>query len=262
MEFITLDEAAGMTSGTRVTFLPGVQALYSEALKNICFVKKVPLIRAIHPLMGIDKKTGKDRQSRLYELTSQTGLPVMFHNEERPRNVWIEQLALAERIGSADSLALVPANFKLRAEMFGLCAVVLAEDGIVWNMRILSDSPLARKYGYSDAASSDAPAKVAEGITLLDSRLEAQEALGSRYLVGDTLTAVDIYWATMSMALAPVPVEIMPKTEQNKGLLAWFEQNSKVPEIADALTKRIEDHQRYILKTYCETPAILGGDPI
>ena len=51
-EFITLDEAAAMTSGTRVTFVPGVQAMYSEALKNICFVKKVPLIRVLHPHMG------------------------------------------------------------------------------------------------------------------------------------------------------------------------------------------------------------------
>ena len=50
-----LEEAAAMTSGTRVTFMPGVQALYSEALKNICFIKKVPLIRALHPLMGKDK---------------------------------------------------------------------------------------------------------------------------------------------------------------------------------------------------------------
>ena len=262
VKFLTLDEAAAMTSGTRVTFLPGVQALYSEALKNICFVKNVPLIRAIHPLMGVDEKTGKDRQARLYELTSQTGLPTMFHDEERPRNVWIEQLALVERIGSADSVALIPASFKLRAEMFGLCAIVLAEDGIVWNMRILSDNPLARKYGYSDAASSDAPKKIAEGISLLDSRLEGQEALGSLYLVGHTLTALDIYWATMSMALVPATPEIMPKTQQNKGLLAWFEQNSKVPEIASALTERIEDHQRYILKTYCETPAVLGGDLI
>ena len=251
-----------MTSGTRVTFLPGVQALYSEALKNICFVKKVPLIRALHPLMGKDGKTGKDRQARLYELTSQKGLPTMFHDEEQPRNVWIEQLALAEKIGATDSLALIPDSFKLRADMFGLCAVVLAEDGIVWNMRILNDNPLARKYGYSEAASSDALRKIAEGITLLDSRLEEQAEHGSRYLVGDTLTAADIYWATMGMALVPAPPEIMPRTQQNKGLLAWFEQNSKVPEIADALTHRIEDHQRYILKTYCETPAILGGNTL
>ena len=96
-EFITLDEAQ-MQEGTRITFIPGVQALYAEALKNICYVK-IPIIRALHPMMG-DKETGEDRQARLYELTSQTSL-LMLHNEERPRNVWTgNSLAV---IGGPDS---------------------------------------------------------------------------------------------------------------------------------------------------------------
>ena len=261
-EFITLDEAAEMKNGTRVTFVPGVQALYAEALKNICYVKKIPLIRVLHPLMGVDKETGEDRQAQLYDLTCQTSLPTMLHDDERPRNVWIEQLALAEQIGDMDSPTLIPDNFELRVEMFGLCAVILAEDGLVWNIRILNDNPLGRKYGYSEEASSNAPAKVAEVISLIDSRLEEQEKLGSPYLVGNMLTAADIYWATLSMSTLPVPPEIMPKTQQNQGMLMWFEGNSKIPEIAEALTQRVEDHQRYILTTYCETPAVLGGDPL
>ena len=262
LDFITIEEAAEMTSGTRVTFVPGMQAIYAEALKNVCFVKKVPLIRVLHPQMGIDKKTGKDRQAKLYELTSQTSLPTMFHDMERPRNVWIEQLALAERIGSKDSPTLIPKEFKLRAEMFGLCAVILAEDGLVWNMRILIDSPLGAKYGYSKEASSTAPRKIAEVITLIDHKLETQEKLGSPYLIGDSITAADVYWATMSMTILPVPPEIMPRTQQNQGMLIYFESNSKIPLIKDALSKRIQNHQQYILKTYCETPAVLGGDPI
>ena len=93
-EFISLEESTSLKKGTRVTFIPGLQAMYAEALKNICYVKKIPLIRVLHPLMGTDKETGQDRQAKLYELTSQTSLPTMFHDEERPRNVWIEQLAL------------------------------------------------------------------------------------------------------------------------------------------------------------------------
>ena len=96
-EFITLDEAASMARGTKVTFVPGVQAMYYEVLKNVCFVKKVPLVRVLHPQMGVDEVTGKDRQPKLYEFTSQTSLPTIFRNKERPRNVWIEQLALAEK---------------------------------------------------------------------------------------------------------------------------------------------------------------------
>ena len=262
LEFISLDKAAEMKTGTRVTFIPGIQALYAEALKNICHVKKIPLNRVLHPMMGVDKETGEDRQAELYNLTSQTSLPTMFHNEERPRNDWIEQLSLAEQIGDADSPTLIPNNFELRLEMFGLCAVVVAEDGLVWNARILNDSPLAQKYGYSEKASASALAKIAEIIHLIDGRLEAQEKQGSPYLIGESLSAADVYWATMCMIILPASPEIMTRTKQNKGMLLWFEGNSKVPEIADVLSKRIEDHQRYILTTYCETPAVLGGDPL
>jgi glutathione S-transferase len=259
-EFITLEEAAAMTKGTRVTFFPGVPAIFSEALKNICYVRGVPLIRVLHPQMGIDEATGQDRQAKLYELTSQTGLPTMLHDQERPRNVWTEQLALAEQIGKPGTPSLIPEDCELRAEMFGLCAIVIAEDGLVWNMRILADSPLARKYGYSEEASAAAAGKIAEVVRLLDRRLEAQEARGSRYLVGDALTAADIYWATMSMTLLPPAPDIMPVTRQNKGMFKYFRMNGEIPVIADALTQRIGDHQRYILTTYCETPAVLGGD--
>ncbi len=251
-----------MNEGVRITFIPGIQALYAEALKNICFVKEIPIIRVLHPLMGVDEKTGEDRQKRLYELTSQSSLPTMFVNDERPRNVWIEQLALAERIGSANSPALIPADFEQRVEVFGLCSVVLGEDGLVWNMRIMNDGPLGRKYGYTDAASLTAPAKIAEVTGLIDRRLEKQAEHGSRYLVGETLTAADIYWATMSMSITAVPPEIMPLTEQNQGMLKFFAANSKIPIIAEVLSHRIEAHQRHILQAYCETPAVLGGDPI
>ena len=99
-------------------------------------------------------------------------------------------------------------------------------------------------------------------MTLIDGNLEAQERRGSRYLVGDALTAADIYWATMSMTVVPPPPEIMPRTRQNNGMLKYFAANSRIPAIAAALTKRIEDHQRFILTTHCETPAVLGGDPL
>ena len=259
-EFITLEEAAAMTSGTRVTFIPGLPALFAEALKNICYVKGIPLIRALHPMMGIDRDTGADRQAVLYELTRQTSLPTMFHNDERPRNVWIEQLALAERIGEAGTPKLIPDDFELRVDVFGLCAVVLAEDGFIWNMRILGDSPLGRKYGYSEEASAAALGKMVNVIALIDRRLAAQEKSGSRYLVGDSLSAADIYWATLSMSVLPLPPEIMPVTKQNQGMLKYFAKNSQIPAVADALTKRIKKHQQFILTTHCETPAVLGGD--
>ena len=262
LEFISLEEAANMKEGVRITFIPGLQAIYAEALKNICYVKKIEIIRVLHPFMGTDKVTGKDRQAELYALTSQTSLPTMLYKEERPRNVWIEQLALAEKIGSPDSKSLIPENFKERADMFGLCSIVLGEDGLVWNMRILSDSPLARKYGYSVEASSEAPNKIAEIIKLIDTKLSAQKEKGSKFLIGDSLSAVDIYWSTVSMTVLPASLKIMPKTKQNEGMLLAFEGISKIPQIAEATSELIHSHRDYILKTYCETPAVLGGNPV
>ena len=158
-EFVTLEEAAAMKTGTRVTFIPGMPALYAEALKNICFVKGIPLIRALHPLMGVNKDTGEDRQARLYELTSQTSLPTMFHDEERPRNVWAEQLALAERIGAADAPKLLPDDFEQRVEVFGLCAVVLGEDGLVWNMRLTDRQPIGAEIWLQRSSECGCPRK-------------------------------------------------------------------------------------------------------
>ena len=97
---------------------------------------------------------------------------------------------------------------------------------------------------------------------MINNRLDDQEKIGSQYLVGQSLTAADIYWATMLMSTIATPEDIMPRTEQNQGMLMWFEANSKIPEIDNALTKKIQDHQHYILKTYCETPAVLGGTPL
>jgi len=35
-----------------------------------------------------------------------------------------------------------------------------------------------------------------------------------------------------------------------------------IPAIKEVLSDRILSHRDYILKTYCETPAVLGGDVI
>ena len=128
-------------------------------------------------------------------------------------------------------------------------------------MRILNDSPLAQKYGFSEKASAAAPTKLAEILKLIDRRLEQQKANGSDYLVGDGVSAADIYWATISMSVSPVPTEIMPETKQNKGMLAYFASNSNIPAVAEVLTDRIGEHQRYILSTYCETPAAIRRRP-
>ena len=85
---------------------------------------------------------------------------------------------------------------------------------------------MARKYGYSEDSSLKAPEKIAQAINLIDKQLLGQADKGSPYLIGDGITALDIYWATMSMAISPVSLNIMPATQQNQGMLKMFEMVS------------------------------------
>ena len=41
-----------------------------------------------------------------------------------------------------------------------------------------------------------------------------------------------------------------------------FEAISSIPQIENAVSERIKEDQNYILREYCETPAVLGGDPL
>jgi len=43
---------------------------------------------------------------------------------------------------------------------------------------------------------------------MLAARLKAQQHAGSRYYIGDSLTAVDVYSATFTAMLGPLPPEV------------------------------------------------------
>jgi glutathione S-transferase len=112
--------------------------------------------------------------------------------------------------------------------MNGRCAVGLAheicgEGGLGWSRRLqlihagLSNAGgfpervskyLAKKYGYSPAAGAAAGARVADLLAMLAARLKAQQQAGSRYYVGDSLTAVDVYSATFAAMFGPLPPEV------------------------------------------------------
>ena len=145
---------------------------------------------------------------------------------------------LAERIGTGPKL--VPDDMVKRARVFGLIALVAAEDGLIWNSRIQTTpkggqkyGKLAGKYGYTPETTKLAPKKMIDIITLLCNWLEAQQKAGSKYLVGNSLTAADIYVATMSyMFKAPGP-EMMPRNTRTKYIEMGF--GNLLPEVEAAI---------------------------
>lgn len=250
VKFVSLEEAAKMP-GLRITFMPGFPAIFSEALKNICYVKKLPIIPVKHPSFGKD-------QSFLKKLTAQTSLPTMLYNDEHPRNVWIRQLMLAERIGSGPSL--IPTDTADRVLMFGLLNETLGEDSLIWNKRLLfGDSAFSRKYGYTSKAAARAKGRCLEVLRTFDAQLKKQKESGSPFLISNSLTALDVYWATSSYMISPPGPDLMPLTKENRPMKMMF---GRPKDVRAAFTPRMLEHRNFILKTYCETPSVIGGTPL
>jgi glutathione S-transferase len=106
--------------------------------------------------------------------------------------------------------------------VFGLGHEICGEAGLGWSRRLqlihagLQNAGgfpenvakyLGKKYGYSPEMGAACGARVAELLGMLAARLKAQHEKGSRYYVGNTLTAVDVYGATFMALFRPFPHE-------------------------------------------------------
>jgi glutathione S-transferase len=145
---------------------------------------------------------------------------VAIYENERPRAGWAEILLLTERLAPAPSL--LPADPAGRAVVFGLAHEICGEAGLGWSRRLqlvhaglhnAGGFPervakyLGRKYGYSPEAGAASGRRVAELVGMLVARLKAQREAGSRYYVGNALTAVDVYSATFTAMFGALPPE-------------------------------------------------------
>src|SRR5580704_4306178 len=108
-QYIEVEQALGMP-GLRVVLSPGVPGPWSESAKGILHVKKLPYDK-VRQIVG-----GPNEALRKW--TSQETAPSFIYNDERPRNLWNDQLNLAERL--APEPALVPEDIDDRERMFGL----------------------------------------------------------------------------------------------------------------------------------------------
>jgi glutathione S-transferase len=207
VEYLEVDEAMERR-GLRLVLTAGVPGPWGEAAKGIFHVKEIPYLPV--------RQTAGARDEKLLAWTRQTSAPVAMYEQERPRSGWAEILFLAERLASLP--ALLPADPRERALALGLAHEICGEHGFGWTRRLmlLRDMPLEPdtmpwKYGCDDAAAlARAPERACEILALLSDQLRRQQEAGSRYLVGDRLSAVDVYWATFSNLVVPLPPEQSP----------------------------------------------------
>lgn len=196
--------------------MPRVPGPWAEGAKGLFHVKGIPVVRVL--------QTPGQPDEALRAWTGETNAPQAVLDDEPARTSWSQMIFLAERLSPEPPL--LPRDPELRALHFGLCQLLCGEEGFGWQRRLMmfhqviplpesvlpADHPgrllvqgMARRYGYSSEAAQRAPARAAEVLRLLSARLEAERARGHRYLLGGSLTALDVYWATFAALVEPLP---------------------------------------------------------
>ncbi len=217
-EWMSLSEARA-TPGLRLALLRSVPSPWSQAARSILEIKRLPYRAAV--------RAETDPAGLLEEWTGQSSFPAAMYEEERPRSSWDEILLLAERL--APEPALIPADPRERALLFGVAHEICGDMGLGWCQRLVQIAPLAeagepfgvelmRKYGSGPEGQKQARGRVLEVLDLLRGLLREQRAAGNAYLLGAELSAVDVYWATFCNLLSPLPPEQLPMPEPMRPL--------------------------------------------
>jgi glutathione S-transferase len=210
-------EAARPLSGLRLAVTAHVPGIWSEAAKGLFDAKKIQYV-LVEQVVGGENKA-------LKEWTAQTSGPVAVWNDERPRSSWLELIYLTERL--APEPALIPPALEDRILMFGLCNELAGDHGFGWNMRLvamhnaMADPAatdyqkqvvpvLAGRYGYDADAVTAARRQMIAIVSRLKEQLALQNEAGRAFLVGQGLSALDIYWATFAGSIDPLPPELCP----------------------------------------------------
>jgi hypothetical protein len=259
LKYATIQEAKAMSGLRLILGANAVPGPWREACKGIFHVKKIPYT----PVAA----AGQDGSQReLVEWTAQSSAPVAIWNDERPRSTWIEQLYLAERLQPEPGL--IPANTDDRVAMFGISNEICGENGLGWCRRLMlidftvsnpNTDPRTRefwrrfggKYFYSKEAVAAAPARVASILRSLAERLERQQAKGSGFLIGDRLSALEIYWAAFAALVRPLPSEMCPMASSFREM--YTEKNSVV---VAAISPLLLEHRDFVYREYLELPIV------
>lgn len=248
-------ETARDADGLRMVVVTGVPSPWGEAAKGILHVKQIPWLA-----VKLDQAN-----KALIEWSGERTGPVAIYNDEKPRSGWAEILLLAERLSS--SPALLPSDAAERALVMGLSHEICAEGGLGWVRRLqgvhagMNGQPgfppgvaeyLGKKYGYRAEEGGMIQGRVISLLGMLSNRLHAQENDGSKFLVGNTLTAVDIYSAAFAALFKPLPPEQCSFPEAMRpGFEAMDDDTAK------ALDPLFLEHRDFIYNEYLELPLTL-----
>ena len=246
MPYVTIREAIA-AEGLRIVIVQSMPSAWGIAAKAMIEYKGLDFVVA-HQIPMAEN----------LELRAWAGVdnaPVVAWNDELPINRWNDILFLIERL--APDTPLIPNAPEDRVRVLGLSHEICGELGFGWNRRLDMMRPrdgdevsaFGKKYGYRAVDADQANARVIAFVNELERTLKSQRALGSRFLVGQSVTAADFYWAAFSNFVALQPAEICP---MNHAARPMFES---VPgDVAAAVAPILIDHRDFIMDTYYKLP--------
>ena len=253
-QYLTVEEAINR-GGLRMVVVSGVPSPWGEAAKGLMHIKGIEwaAVRLVYD------------SERLKEWAGQRSGPVAIYEQERPRAGWSAILLLAERLAPAPGL--LPTDPAERALVFGLAHEICGESGLGWSRRLqmvhagLQNSGgfpervakyLGKKYGYSPEAGEAAGPRIVELLRMMAARLKGQQEKGSRYYVGNTLTAVDVYSATFMALFSPLPPEQCPMDAATRAAFETRDAHSEA-----ALEPILLQHRDMMYARHLELPLVL-----
>jgi len=241
--------------GLRLVLSAGVPGPWGEAAKGILHAKGIPFAR-------VAQLPGGDNDA-LRAWTGRDDAPIAVWNDEKPRDGWIEIALLADRI--APEPRLVPDAVADRALVFGLGRELCGELGLGWCRRLMlvhqlmQAAPklpitryLATRYGYDAKLAEAAPQRVVAILQAFSAQLASQREVGRRYLVGDALSPLDIWWASFAAMIEPLPPELCPMRPDTRAAY-----RVRDPAVREATDPALLEHRNFIYREHLELPVRL-----
>jgi hypothetical protein len=237
--------------GLRIVLVRGPSP-WGQAAKTIFEIKGLDYAAA--PWLGGEPNTD------IVAWGGEASAPIVAWAKEKPIHRWIDILYLAERLGPKPSL--LPTDATQRALMIGLSHEICGEMGIGWHRRLQLFAPayasgnpppnialMGSKYGYSNEAAKAASEPIAASLNALTKQLKSQYDRGVRYFIGDSLSALDIYWTAFANLLDPLPEKQCPMPEALRPLFTNTD-----PVIKAALDPLLLEHRSRIFQAHFRNP--------
>ncbi len=255
MQYLTVKEARDLP-GLRLVLTAHMPGPWGEAAKYIFSARGVDFA----PVEQLAMEKNED----LFEWTGMRNAPIAMFEDEPPQSTWLEILLLAERIGSGASL--IPEDPIDRALMMGFSTEICSPDGFAWSRRLeMMGRPSTRtpsgdtvkydmnrmtqSYGVTPETIARAPQRMISIMQGLAQQLHQQKAAGSDYLIGQQLSACDLYWAAFSGFVAPLPPEHCPMPDFMR-----HNYTHLTPALADALDPILLEHRDRIYQRHIKLP--------